>query len=185
MKQYYKLIDEQMVFFHEPLLSNDMQIFNPTEEQILNEGWIEYVIPEPEPEPISDPTPEELLQQTKNAKITEIDAYNDSSNVNGFVVNGHQTWIPRELRANFKASIDSYIALEIPTMTKIWEGIEYTTAPQNWLQMYYVVEYYASECQNVTDRHKITVNAMNSIEDIEAFDIAADYPNMPEFTISN
>ena len=82
MKQYYKLIDEQMVFFHEPLLSNDMQIFNPTEEQILNEGWIEYVIPEPEPEPIPDPTPEELLQQAKNAKITEIDAYNDSSNVN-------------------------------------------------------------------------------------------------------
>lgn len=177
-KKYYKIIDDRMVFFKNPLIHDGMQVFNPTEEMLFAEGWQEYTPPTP-----PAPTPAQLLQEAKDTKIAEIEAYNDSSDVNGFIVNGYQTWIPRELRANFKTSIDSYIALDIPTMTKIWEGIEYTTTPQNWLQMYYVVEYYASECQNVTDRHKIAVNAMDNIEDVENYDIAADYPNKPEFTI--
>lgn len=179
MKRYYKIIDgKRIIYSGEPIISGDKRICNPTEEQLIEAGWIEYIEP-----PTPAPTPQQLLEEAKENKLAEIDGYNESDNVNGFIVNGIQTWIPRELRANFKTSIDSYIALGIPTMTKIWEGVEYTTTPQNWLQMYYVVEYYASECQNVTDRHKITVNAMDSVEDIEEFDTTADYPEMPVFTI--
>lgn len=178
MIQYYKEIDGEKVFFKNPLIMDDKQIINPTEKQLLEAGWQIYVEP-----PVPEPTPQQLLEEARQNKLAEIDYYNNSDSVNGFIVNGHQTWIPRELRANFKTSIDSYIALEIPTMTKIWEGIEYTASPQNWLQMYYRVEYYASECQNVTDRHKIAVNAMTNIEDIEAFDITADYPERLEFSI--
>ena len=178
-KRYYKIEDGKTIFYNGGIIVlNDRQIINPTEEQLLEAGWMIYVEP-----PTPAPTPQQLLEEARQDKLAEIDYYDTSDNVNGFIVNGHQTWIPRELRANFKTSIDSYIALEIPTMTKIWESIEYTTTPQNWLQMYYRVEFYASECQNVTDRHKIAVNAMDNIEDIEAFDVTADYPEMPVFVI--
>lgn len=177
-KKYYKIEDGKTIFYNGGIIViNDKQIINPTEEQLLEAGWIIYVEP-----PIPEPTPAQRLQEAKDNKIAEIEDYNNSPDVNGFIVNGYETWIPVELRAVFKTSLDSYIALEQPTMTKIWEGIEYTTSPQNWLQMYYRVEFYANECQNVTDRHKIAVNAMDNINDIEAFDITAGYPNKPKFT---
>lgn len=176
-KRYYKLIDNKTVFYKgESIVLNDARICNPTEEQLLEAGWMIYVEP-----PVPEPTSAELLQQAKDSKIDEIEEYNNSTNVNSFMVNGYETWIPVELRAVFKTSLDSYIALGQPTMTKIWEGVEYTTSPENWLQMYYRVEFYANECQNVTDRHKIAVNAMDNIEDVEAFDVTLDYPEKQVF----
>lgn len=175
-KRYYKIIEGRTVFYNgEIIVIGDVQIINPTEEQLLEAGWMVWEDPAP--------TPAQLLQEAKDIKIAEIEAYNNSTDVNSFTVNGYETWIPVELRAVFKTSLDAYIALEQPTMTKIWDGVEYTTSPQNWLQMYYRVEFYANECQNVTDRHKIAVNAMDNIEDVENFDITAGYPNKLEFTI--
>ena len=53
MKQYYKLIDGKTVFYHDPLIVQGMQIYNPSEELILAAGWMEYTPPPtPEPEPI-------------------------------------------------------------------------------------------------------------------------------------
>ena len=177
--RYYKIIDGKTVFYGgEIIIIGDKQIINPTEEQLLEAGWQIYVEP-----PVPEPTPAQLLQEAKAMKIAEIDNYNNSPSVNSFIVNGYETWIPVELRAVFKTSLDAYIALGQPTMTKIWDGVEYTTSPQNWLQMYYQVEFYANECQNVTDRHKIAVNAMTSVEDVEGFDIMADYPERLEFSV--
>lgn len=175
-KRYYKIIDGKTVFYNGGIIViGDSQIINPTEEQLLEAGWMVWEEPEP--------TPQQLLQEAKAMKLAEIDEYNNSTSVNSFMVNGYETWIPVELRAVFKTSLDAYIALGQSTMTKIWDGVEYTTSPQNWLQMYYRVEFYANECQNVTDRHKIAVNAMTNVEDVEGFDITADYPSKLEFSI--
>lgn len=49
MKQYTK--DGQIKYANCIVVIKDgMQIINPTEEQILADGWVEYVAPEPEPE---------------------------------------------------------------------------------------------------------------------------------------
>ena len=72
MKQYYKIIDGEMVFFKNPLIVGDMQIINPSEEILLAAGWLEYIPPEPEPvdttkyEPYTDEVVakvKQLLQQ--------------------------------------------------------------------------------------------------------------------------
>jgi hypothetical protein len=49
MKQYYKIINGETVFFTNPLVVGDMQIINPSEEILLAAGWLEYIPPEPEP----------------------------------------------------------------------------------------------------------------------------------------
>ena len=49
MKQYYKIINGQTVFFTNPLVVGEMQIINPSEEILLAAGWLEYIPPEPEP----------------------------------------------------------------------------------------------------------------------------------------
>ena len=48
MKRYTK--DDQIKYANRIVVIKDgMQIINPTEEQILADGWVEYVAPEPEP----------------------------------------------------------------------------------------------------------------------------------------
>lgn len=58
MKQYIKTINGVVEYFHEPLVADGKQIFNPSEEQILAQGWEEYT---PEPSEEYQPTYEERV----------------------------------------------------------------------------------------------------------------------------
>ena len=79
MKQYYKIIDGVTVFYHDPLIVQGMQIYNPSEELILAAGWIEYTPPPtPEPEPIDYTVYEpdeyaivEKLKQLAQARVSQ------------------------------------------------------------------------------------------------------------------
>ena len=60
MKRYIK--DGKIKYGNEIVIRrNGMQTINPSEEQILADGWVEYVTPEP--------TEEELLSRAKRNKI--------------------------------------------------------------------------------------------------------------------
>ena len=67
MKQYYKIIDGKTVFYHDPLIVNGMQIYNPSEELILAAGWMEYTPPEPAPIDYTkyEPYEEEVVAKLK------------------------------------------------------------------------------------------------------------------------
>ena len=58
MKRYYKEIEGKKVFFNGILIKEDIQIINPPEEDILADGWIEYIpepyVPQPKKEPYTD-----------------------------------------------------------------------------------------------------------------------------------
>lgn len=177
-KRYYKLIDDKMVFFKNPLIHDGMQVFNPTEEMLFAEGWQEYTPPTP-----PAPTPAQLLQEAKDAKIAEINVYDESDNVNCIIVNGIRLWIPAEQRAILKTSVEAYKALGIDTISKVWEGLEYTASADSWLYMINTVEVYASECFNTTARHINAVNSLSTIQDVEDYDYTLNYPAIPEFTI--
>ena len=178
MKRYYKIIDNAEVFFEQPLVThNGMQVWNPTEEMLMSEGWQEYV-----PTPTPEPTPEELLQMAKDEKLQELEAYNDSDDVNGFFVNGSELWVPADKRAILRISINAYKALNIPTITKIWDGVEYTFTTEEWDLYLNQVEVYASECLNTTMRHAAMIQALTSVEDVETYDYTLGYPTKPSFT---
>lgn len=178
-EKYYKLIDGKTVFYNgEIIIVGDKQIINPTEEQLLEAGWMIYVQP-----PTPEPTPDQRLREAKDIKLSEIESYDESPDVNGIIVNGSQVWIPSDKRAILKTSVDAYKALGIETITKVWEGTEYTATADQWLYMIAKVEVYASECYNTTARHKAVVEALDNVEDVEAFDVTSGYPQMLEFHI--
>ena len=71
MKQYYKIVDGETVFFSGNILRTteeidgeiqNVVIYNPTEEMILAAGWMIY---EPPVEPEPEPTEEELTDRAK------------------------------------------------------------------------------------------------------------------------
>ena len=77
MKQYEKLIDGKTVIKKRQeivIRKDDIVTYNPTEEMVLADGWVEYVAPEPQP------IPEEVL--AKSRKIDEINDYDSSKEVN-------------------------------------------------------------------------------------------------------
>lgn len=88
MKQYKRIVDGVTEYFREPLIVGNKQVFNPTEEMILAQGWEEYT---PEPSEEYQPTYEEkvveLIRQRysvddeiailrqKDTKVDEFDAW--------------------------------------------------------------------------------------------------------------
>ena len=79
MNKYYKIIDGETVFYHDPLIINGMQIYNPSEELILAAGWIEYA-PPPTPEPdytIYEPDEFVIIEKLKQLAQAQVSQQTD------------------------------------------------------------------------------------------------------------
>ena len=147
-----------------------MRIWNPTDEQMIAAGYTEYVEPEP--------TPEELLERAKQQKLFEIDEYNLSEAVDSFFLGEQQMWLTRDERTQIDEAMGS------TEMTKYFGGVAYTFPLILWKQMLNTLIVYASEALNVTEMHKVAVNALETVEAVENYDITADYPEKPAFPAS-
>lgn len=124
------------------------------------------------------------LEEARFAKIAEIRAYNDSPAVNSFSVNGSpMEWIAYDRRAILRASLQSEINLGRTEVTRWLGGIKFTMAPEVMMGMLDAIECYAVDAQNVTDTHIAAVKELTTVEAVNAFDITADYPDKPDFTL--
>lgn len=167
--RYYKVINNETVFFKGNVLYTDKgTIINPTEEQMIEAGWLVYVEPEP--------TNAEKLAAAKAEKIAQIEYYDASENVEQFTINGTPMWLNHEVRQQIKTSVEAYIATGKETVTKIFDGVEYTFPCETWLQMLAALEVYAAEALNTTERHKINVNSMDNVQDVIDYDYTTGYP---------
>ena len=63
MKQYKRTNEGVTEYFREPLIADGKQIWNPSEEQILSQGWEEYTPEE---------TASEEYQPTYEEKVVEL-----------------------------------------------------------------------------------------------------------------
>jgi len=168
--RYYKEIEGKTVFYNgESIVIGDTRYLSPSEEIILQAGWLPYV-----------PTAEEQLAQAKVDKLSQVDAYDAS--LEEFTIGGQQMWLGHELRQQLKTSVEAYIATGAETVTKWFNGMEFTFPCQTWLQMLAVLEVYAAEVLNATERHKAAINALESVEEVEQYDITEGYPEAVVFT---
>ena len=171
---YYKVIDNENVFFTGNVLHTDeANIINPTEEQMLEAGWMVYEEPEP--------SNAEKLATAKAEKIMQIEIYDSSDAVEQFTINDVPMWLGHELRQQIRTSAEAYSAVGQETMTKVFNGAEFTFPISVWVQMLNALEVYAAEALNTTERHKNTVMAMTRRKDVEDYDYTAGYPTKLSF----
>lgn len=112
----------------------------------------------------------------KQQKIAEIDAYDTSPAVNGFSLNGATVWLDKSTRVGLMNSTTITKAMGQPTTT-LWLGESKMEVPcDTAIQLLSALEMYALECFNVTAAHKKAVSELNSIEEVEKYDITAGYP---------
>lgn len=116
------------------------------------------------------------LATAKAQKLSEIDAYDTSPAVNGFILNGETVWLDKATRVGLMNSTTITKAMGQPTTT-LWLGESKMEVPcDTAIQLLSALEMYALECFNVTAAHKKAVSELTSIEEVEKYDITAGYP---------
>ena len=116
------------------------------------------------------------IEEAKEILLAEIDAYDKSSAVNGFALNGAVVWLDKATRVGLMNSTSITKAMGQPTTT-LWLGESKMEVPcDTAIQLLSALEMYALECFNVTAAHKKAVSELNSIEEVEKYDITAGYP---------
>lgn len=165
--KYIPLTEEQ-VLFHEQ---------NP--DASIREVWKTELDPGPSQEELDS----QALNRARQDKLAQIDAYDTSEAVNSFTLGGQPMWLDKATRVGLANSI-SIEAGAGRTSTVLWfGGTRYELPITTAKAMLAALELYALECYNVTAQHHATVTAMNSVEDIEAYDHTAGYPERLAFTI--
>lgn len=163
------------VFASDTIELNGCVVCNPNDEQLMSAGYKEYVEPEP-----SD---EERLAQARQRKLAEIDAYDTSTSVNGFDLNGQTVWLDKATRVGLMNSTTIAKAMGNDT-TVLWLGdMRIEVGCDKAIQLLSALEMYALECFNVTAAHKKAVSEMASAEDVEAFDVTEGYPDRLSMTV--
>lgn len=151
----------------------------PSVEQLQKWGFEEVIAPEP--------TSEELLEMAKASKIAEIETYDNSTAVNGFIIrtaDGDFTeWLDPNKRNNASRAIESAKKLGIPTLTTAIGDIPVTLTTEDADTYLAQLEMYAVTCAGVTAQHKAAINSLTTVEEVTAYDYMQGYPDKLIFEI--
>ena len=131
------------------------------------------------------------LKQAKADKIAEISAYDTSSSVNGFILNGMLIpWSKNdpnspnvEKRMGLRQNIADKVALGEKNIAIWLKGMSFTMPCAQAEVLMRSIENYAYECFNVTASHKKAVSELTTIEEVEAYNYKAGYPKMLEMSV--
>lgn len=123
------------------------------------------------------------LEQAKVEKIAEITAYDTSSSVNGFILNGMLVWLDKATRVGLMNSTTIAKAAGQQTTTLWLKGIKLVVDCDKAIQLLSALEMYALECFNVTASHKAAVGELKTIGEVEAYDYKTGYPKMLEMSV--
>ena len=129
------------------------------------------------------PIPPRTLEDAKAEMIAKIEEYDESSEVNGFKINGVTAgWFTPEERSNYKSSIDAAKLLGVSDLTFFIGDNELSVTIPQAEYMLAQIQLYADSCYIVTKEHKITVGSLETIEEVDAFPYTEGYPQMLDFT---
>lgn len=184
MKRYCKEENGIKIWFNGVLKVDGRQIINPSEEQLLAAGYVEYVPPTPEA-----PTEEELLVEAKRRKLSELNEYDNSSEVNDCIIvyQGHTLhyWASKNERNDLKNAVRDCISMgryeyRLDLRDK---GISITLPCELLLQMMAALEIYAIDCYNKTTDHEYAIRALTTLEEVESYNFKVDYPEKLRFEV--
>lgn len=111
-------------------------------------------------------------------KIAEIDAYDTSSDVNGFVLNGTRVWLDKSTRVGLMNSTKIEKAAGSTTTSLWFGGVKLEANCDEAIALLSQLEMYALQCFNVTASHKAAVSKLTSVAEVEDYDYKCGYPEM-------
>ena len=137
---------------------------------------------------MTEPTPyQRTLEDAKQEKLAEIEQYDNSDFVNGFdvVSNGNTitAWLTPSERANYRSSIDAAELVGVNNLSLYIGEMPITLPTATAKLMLAQIQLYADQCFIVTKQHESAVEALDSIQSVDNYDVTQDYPNKLVFNI--
>lgn len=182
MKRYYNSTTKEWYNEGQSLtkrVENGVFTGIPSVEQLTQWGFVEWVEPAP--------TPAQLLERAKANKIAELEAYDSSEEVNSFLVNiGNEAvvaWFTPEQRADYKNSIDAAELLGRDVVRPVIYGREIELPVSVAKTALAKIQLYANKCYGVTEQHKAAIGALQTVEEVEAYDLKRFYPERLIFNV--
>lgn len=176
MKLYTKNIDGKTVkkYAREIVIRKDgMQILAPTEAMILEDGWVEYIKPEL--------TEEQKLERAKSTMRHRLKDYDSSRSVNQFSIGETSLWLDKATRAGLMLRFQAEIAAGKEDTVLWYDNQQFPLPLSSAMQMLYALELYASECYDNTQSHYAAIDALATVEEVEAYDFTVGYPEKLRF----
>ena len=154
-------------------------IYNPKHEDLIANGWEEYIIP----------IYERTIEDYRRDKIREINNYDSSSEVNNCYIktsNGEVSyWANKSERSALKSAVQDCIVIgrDVYRLDLRDIGVSVDINCNKLLEMLSALEVYAIDCYNKTTDHIFNVNGLTTIEEIENYDYRSGYPEKLIFEI--
>ena len=125
-----------------------------------------------------------VLEAVKSTVLREIEQYDSSPAVNGFLLNGSVEWIDIDLRIKLCTRTLPEEKKAGNTSTVLWLGNKPYELPIETIeQIMHEIEIYAKACLDVTNSHKAKVLTLSDVSALVAYDYTAGYPEKLSFNI--
>lgn len=122
-------------------------------------------------------TDEDRLAFAKEMMLRNIEVYDKSDAVNQFTYGGVPLWLDKATRVGLMNSTTIAKAAGQKTTT-LWMGeTELEIKCDKAIQLLSALELYALGCYNVTAAHKKAVNALETVDEVTAYDYTTGYPD--------
>lgn len=158
------LSDEQLRFHEEHPRASVSEVFFMT----LNEPYV----------------PERTIEDARQEMLSRINGHDNGSEVNEFTINGElKAWFTPDERANYRNSIESAKVLGIETLQLFVGDTAVNVPTQAAEQMLSAIQLYADACFIVTKGHKMAVEKLETIEEIDGYDYTTGYPEKLNFDL--
>lgn len=126
----------------------------------------------------------DVLQRAKETVFAAIEAYDTSSAVNGFMLNGQRVWLNKDTRVGLMNSTQIAKAMGKTTTTLWFGGMKIVVNCDKAIGLLSTLEMYALECFNVTAAHKKAVAELNTVEEVLGYDYTKGYPEQLRMEVS-
>ena len=114
----------------------------------------------------------------------QIDKYDTSPSVNGFMLNGQRVWLNKDTRVGLMNSTQIAKAMGKTTTTLWFGGMQIEVNCDKAIGLLSALEMYALECFNVTAAHKKAVAELNTVEEVLEYDYTKGYPEQLKMEVS-
>lgn len=111
--------------------------------------------------------------------------YDASANINRFTYNNIPMWLDKSTRVGLLLRITAEKEAGNTTTTLWFDTHSFEIPIADAFQMLYTIELYASQCYDRTSAHKATIEALNTVADVEAYDFTTGYPEKLNFGTNN
>ena len=125
-----------------------------------------------------------LTAAAQKMVLEQIDKYDTSPSVNGFMLNGQRVWLNKDTRVGLMNSTQIAKAMGKTTTTLWFGGMQIEVNCDKAIGLLSALEMYALECFNVTAAHKKAVAELNTVEEVLEYDYTKGYPEQLKMEVS-